>query len=56
MEPVVNETAELDSNVPKVLCQLDNHLGKNLFLYIMNLFICIYDVYKYYVRVFIFCL
>ncbi|KYM81537.1 Protein HIRA like protein [Atta colombica] len=27
MEPVVNETAELDSNVPKMLCQLDNHLA-----------------------------
>jgi len=29
MEPVVDETAELDSNVPKMLCQLDNHLGKD---------------------------
>ncbi|XP_012227653.1 protein HIRA [Linepithema humile] len=27
MEPVVDETAELDSNVPKMLCQLDNHLA-----------------------------
>ncbi|XP_011629454.1 protein HIRA [Pogonomyrmex barbatus] len=27
MEPVVSETAELDSNVPKMLCQLDNHLA-----------------------------
>lgn len=30
MEPVIDETAELDSNVPKMLCQLDNHLGINL--------------------------
>lgn len=36
MEPVVNETAELDPNVPKVLCQLDNHLGKQSFMHIMN--------------------
>lgn len=30
MEPVVNEVAELDENIPKMLCQLDNHLGMNL--------------------------
>lgn len=30
MEPVIDEAAELDSNVPKMLCQLDNHLGKSL--------------------------
>ncbi|XP_050450855.1 protein HIRA homolog [Cataglyphis hispanica] len=27
MVPVIDETAELDSNVPKMLCQLDNHLA-----------------------------
>ncbi|CAL1689802.1 unnamed protein product [Lasius platythorax] len=27
MEPVVDEAAELDPNVPKMLCQLDNHLA-----------------------------
>ncbi|XP_076280124.1 histone cell cycle regulator-like protein isoform X1 [Lasioglossum baleicum] len=27
MEPVVNEIAELDENIPKMLCQLDNHLA-----------------------------
>ncbi|CAL7946212.1 unnamed protein product [Xylocopa violacea] len=27
MEPVVNEIAELDDNIPKMLCQLDNHLA-----------------------------
>lgn len=27
MEPINNEGAELDQNVPKMLCQLDNHLG-----------------------------
>ncbi|XP_020291848.1 protein HIRA homolog isoform X2 [Pseudomyrmex gracilis] len=27
MEPVVNEAAEVDSNVAKMLCQLDNHLA-----------------------------
>lgn len=37
MEPVVDETAELDSNVPKMLCQLDNHLGKHL------IFFCAYQ-------------
>lgn len=37
MEPVVDETAELDTNVPKMLCQLDNHLGKKLFLYIIEI-------------------
>lgn len=31
MEPVVNEAAEVDSNVAKMLCQLDNHLGNHLF-------------------------
>ncbi|XP_034936574.1 protein HIRA homolog [Chelonus insularis] len=27
MEPVVNETVQLNKNVPKMLCQLDNHLA-----------------------------
>ncbi|KAK0181769.1 hypothetical protein PV327_004023 [Microctonus hyperodae] len=27
MEPIKNESAELDSNVPKMMCQLDNHLA-----------------------------
>ncbi|XP_063982200.1 protein HIRA homolog isoform X1 [Diachasmimorpha longicaudata] len=27
MEPIKNEGAELDQNVPKLLCQLDNHLA-----------------------------
>ncbi|XP_017765980.1 PREDICTED: protein HIRA homolog [Eufriesea mexicana] len=27
MEPVVNEISELDENIPKMLCQLDNHLA-----------------------------
>ncbi|XP_015600731.1 protein HIRA homolog [Cephus cinctus] len=27
MEPVFNETAEVDQNIPKMLCQLDNHLA-----------------------------
>lgn len=35
MEPVVDETAELDSNVPKMLCQLDNHLGKHLIFFVL---------------------
>lgn len=33
MEPVVDEAAELDTNVPKMLCQLDNHLGKKLLIF-----------------------
>lgn len=33
MEPVVDEAAELDNNVPKMFCQLDNHLGKNFFYF-----------------------
>lgn len=33
MEPVVNEIAELDENIPKMLCQLDNHLGMNSLMY-----------------------
>lgn len=27
MAPVVKEKAELDDTVPKLLCQMDNHLG-----------------------------
>ncbi|KAK0094338.1 hypothetical protein PV326_011212 [Microctonus aethiopoides] len=27
MEPINNESAELDSNIPKMMCQLDNHLA-----------------------------
>lgn len=27
MEPVKNEAAELDDKIPKMLCQMDNHLG-----------------------------
>lgn len=30
MEPVINEITELDENIPKMLCQLDNHLGMNM--------------------------
>lgn len=29
MAPIVKEQAEDDTNIPKLLCQLDNHLGKN---------------------------
>lgn len=49
MEPVVDEAAELDSNVPKMLCQLDNHLGITLFYcvfvysFIFSLFFCTYQ-------------
>ena len=32
MTPVVKETAELDNSIPKMLCQMDNHLGKYIFL------------------------
>jgi len=28
MAPVLSEAAESDENIPKMLCQLDNHLGK----------------------------
>jgi hypothetical protein len=28
MEPVMFEEVEKDENVPKLLCQMDNHLGK----------------------------
>ena len=27
--PVLSEKAELDKTIPKLLCQMDNHLGKN---------------------------
>lgn len=27
LEPVLSEKAELDPAVPKMLCQMDNHLG-----------------------------
>ena len=30
MAPVKDEAAEKDENVPKVLCEMDNHLGENL--------------------------
>lgn len=48
IEPVIDETAELDPNVPKMLCQLDNHLGTIYFIFffiIVNLCICIYRVF-----------
>lgn len=28
MEPIASPEAEIDENVPKILCQLDNHLGR----------------------------
>jgi hypothetical protein len=28
MAPVVSEKIENDENIPKMLCQMDNHLGK----------------------------
>jgi protein HIRA/HIR1 len=28
MAPVVSEKIENDENVPKMLCQMDNHLGR----------------------------
>jgi len=28
MAPVVSEKVENDENVPKMLCQMDNHLGE----------------------------
>ena len=28
MAPVKNEEDEKDENIPKVLCEMDNHLGK----------------------------
>jgi hypothetical protein len=28
MAPVVSEKIENDENVPKMLCQMDNHLGE----------------------------
>lgn len=27
MAPIVKEQAEEDDNIPKLLCQMDNHLG-----------------------------
>lgn len=32
MAPVQNEEDEMNENVPKLLCQMDNHLGKFYFL------------------------
>ena len=32
MAPVQNEEDEMNENVPKLLCQMDNHLGKLSFL------------------------
>ena len=29
MAPVKNEEAEKDENIPEVLCEMDNHLGKS---------------------------
>lgn len=46
MEPVVDETAELDSNIPKMLCQLDNHLGEDSF--------CLHYQFYYIIYFFIF--
>lgn len=30
--PVVNEKYEIDENIPKMLCQMDEHTGENLFV------------------------
>ncbi len=30
MAPIVKEQAEEDVNIPKLMCQMDNHLGINL--------------------------
>lgn len=45
--PVLNENEESDENIPKMLCQMDNHLGTylkpNIIVYIvhkLNLSLC----------------
>lgn len=30
MAPVVSKRAEADENIPKMLCQMDNHEGKRI--------------------------
>ena len=32
MDPIINKAAESDDKVPKMLCQMDNHLGEKIFL------------------------
>lgn len=34
LAPVLSEDDENDSNIPKMLCQMDNHLGIYLYLYL----------------------
>ena len=41
MAPVKNEEDEMNENVPKLLCQMDNHLGE---LYFTLLFIAFFVV------------
>lgn len=40
MEPIKDEAAELNQNIPKMLCQIDNHLGVlNFFCKLILIFI-----------------
>lgn len=44
MAPVVKEQAEDDTNIPKLLCQLDNHLGCYFLVMITTtIFYCIHS-------------
>lgn len=37
LAPVLSEKAEKDASVPKMLCQMDNHLGRALFLTVISI-------------------
>lgn len=36
MAPIVKEQAEEDENIPKLLCQIDNHLGEHQSYYLLS--------------------
>jgi len=40
MAPVRDENAEIDENVPKLICQMDNHLGMRQLLFCCYLCSC----------------
>ena len=48
MSPIVDESDEKDDNVPKLLCQMDNHLGTQ-FIFISEVVTnnCVYNLYLF---------
>lgn len=56
MAPVLKEEDEKNENIPKMLCQMDNHLGNLLcyIYYIIYLFFFVY-IYSHITKLSVFC-